>query len=271
MSERSFSSMCSNPFKLLALAVAVVLVMIGFVLAFANANPLSGTVGTSEEGNGSSQVAWWGLLGSLLLLIGSVIGYAFNWSISSRRIHIENVTKERAKWRKKIRDRALKVHDAIMSKNERAIFKLKCEFKTLLNPGDPEDEKIIKCFDIEESMSNEQLRERAQDFANLVAALLKHDWERAKAESAGLWKRVCGFRFLCFLKHVFCFLKDVWERAKAGSSGQCGRVCRFLGLWVCEICAERRKPDCPSLDLACEREAQCKSPSPEKDCGVPNK
>ena len=251
MSERSFSSMCSNPFKILALAVAVVLVMIGFVLALANVNPLSGTVGTSEEGNKSSQVAWWGLLGSVLLLIGSVIGYAFNWSISNRRIHIENVTQERAKWREKIRDRALKVHDAIMSKDKReTLFKLKCEFKTLLNPDDTDDQKIIACFDVEESMSKAQLQERAQDFASLVGALLKHDWDRAKAESAGLWKRVSRF-----LERAYRFLKGVWK----------------FGLDAWEDNVVRGKPKCPSLDLACEREAQCKTPSPEKDCGVPNK
>ena len=250
MSERSFSGMCSNPFKILALAVAVVLVMIGFVLAFANANPASGNVGTSGEGNGSIRVGWWGLIGPLLLLGGSVIGYAINWSISNRRIHIENVTQERAKWREKIRDRALKVHDAIMSKNEQALFKLKCEFKTLLNPDDTEDQRIIACFDVEESMSNAQLQERAQNFASLVAALLKHDWDRAKAESAGLWKRVSRF-----LQRAYRFLKGVWK----------------FGLDAWEDNVVRGKPKCPSLDLACEREAQCKTPSPEKDCGVPNK
>lgn len=152
MSERSLSSMCSNPFKILALAAAVVLVMIGFVFDFVNADPLSANVGASEGGNGSNPIAGWELVVGFFLggSFVSLIGYALNWSISNRRILIENITQERATWREKIRDRALKGHDAIMSKNERVLFKLKCEFKTLLNPGDSEDENIIKCFDIEE-------------------------------------------------------------------------------------------------------------------------
>ena len=227
MSERPFCSTCSNRFKILALALVVLLVtvMIGFVLAFANANPISGIVGTSEEGNGSVRVGLWGLIVSLLS--GGVVGYALNWTIAHRRMLVENITQERAKWREKIRDRALEVHDAIMSKNEEAIFRLKCQFKTLLNPNDVDDQDIIRCIGVEESMSNDRLRERAEDFANLVSCLLKHDWDRAKAESAGLLGKVCRFR-----------------------------------LWTCAVYVERGKPDCPSLNSAHEREARCNTSSP---------
>lgn len=227
MSERPFCKMCSNRFKILALALVVMLVavMLGCFLDFENASPISGNVGTSEEGNGPNHVGWWGLLGPLLG--AGVVGYVLNWSISNRRILIENITKERAKWRENIRDRALKVHKAIMSKNEEALFRLKCQFKTLLNPNDTADQDIIRCIGVEENMSNDRLQKRAEDFANRVSYLLKHDWDRAKDESAGLLGKACWFR-----------------------------------LGTCEIHIKRGKPDCPSLNSTHEREARCNTPSP---------
>ena len=68
------------------------------------------------------------------------------WLIAQRRIEVENVTQERAKWRKTIRTRALKVDDAILRGNEADLRRLKSEFRALLNPFDSDDREILNCM-----------------------------------------------------------------------------------------------------------------------------
>ena len=54
---------------------------------------------------------------SVLITVGAVPITAFvTWLIAAKRIVIENVTQERAKWRKKVRARALLVHDAMIKR-----------------------------------------------------------------------------------------------------------------------------------------------------------
>lgn len=62
---------------------------------------------------------------------------------SERKIQIENVTQERAKWREQIRVSAIKVH-RVASKTSLegenpSLDELRMVFELLLNPHDPED------------------------------------------------------------------------------------------------------------------------------------
>ncbi len=62
---------------------------------------------------------------------------------NERRIKIENVTAERARWRAEVRRKALAVHRAAMEGNGERISELLLEFTLILNPFDPKDLEIL--------------------------------------------------------------------------------------------------------------------------------
>lgn len=130
-----------------------------------------------------------------LLLTSAVVSALVSGFVSlrasERKIQIENITQERAKWREKIRLNAEKVHQAagIKSAEDRKIplSELRLVFELLLNPTDPEDVAIIRCI---EGLSNcTEPDKRLPEFSRRVAYLLKHDWERAKKEAKPWWWR----------------------------------------------------------------------------------
>lgn len=101
---------------------------------------------------------------------------------SERAIQIENITKERAKWRDKIRELALAVHNAARERNASSLGELRLSLSLNLNPTDPEDAGILRV--IGTLMKAEQPDEKcSHEFADRVALLLKHDWDRAKCEA----------------------------------------------------------------------------------------
>lgn len=121
----------------------------------------------------------------LSVIIGGFIVAISAQSIAQRRIQMDNVTQERAKWRNKIRSLVPKVHKAIMMEDidcrKRELQRYQNIFRTLLNPYDCADNKIIKaigCTYISQTDSEIQ----AKKFGKRVSRLLKHDWERAKEE-----------------------------------------------------------------------------------------
>lgn len=101
---------------------------------------------------------------------------------SERAIQIENITKERAKWRDKIREQALAVHKAVHLKDVASLGELKLSFSVNLNPTDPEDVAILNAIT---TMANATAPDDkvGQEFADRIALLLKHDWDRAKTEA----------------------------------------------------------------------------------------
>jgi len=114
------------------------------------------------------------------------------WTVH-RKISIENVTQDRKAWREKVRKTSLCVHDAIMSRKDDELNRLRAEFTCMLNPLDAEDNAIISC--ISSPIKGEELK-RAEEFADRVALLLKHDWERGKLEAGAFLMRVVFFRDL---------------------------------------------------------------------------
>jgi hypothetical protein len=127
----------------------------------------------------------------LQTLIGSaVVAAAISASISgfvslrtsARNINVEHVTRERAKWRDKVRDKALEVHRAIRSADADELAALHLQFALILNPLDAEDRRILRLMD---QLPVDQGTDAVfQELADRLALLLKHDWERAKREAA---------------------------------------------------------------------------------------
>jgi hypothetical protein len=100
---------------------------------------------------------------------------------SERKIQIENITQERAKWREKIRANALLVYQAAEKGDLKALGESRLAFQLLLNPFDAEDMAIIGS--ITALTQTPDPKPRLPEFAGRVSYLLKHDWERAKAEA----------------------------------------------------------------------------------------
>lgn len=99
---------------------------------------------------------------------------------AQRKISIENITQDRRAWREKIREKTLSVHDALISRDQKSLNRLRIEFRTILNPIDDDDKEIVKCIALPEE--GKEL-ESAEEFAKRIALLLKHDWERVKLEA----------------------------------------------------------------------------------------
>ena len=118
---------------------------------------------------------------SVVSIVVVVPATAFvTWMIAAKRIVIENITQERAKWRDNVREKALLVHDALIKRNEENLDRHRSEFRALLNPFDCEDMGIIRCIALPQP--GREL-EQAEEFADRIARLLKHDWDRAKCEA----------------------------------------------------------------------------------------
>jgi hypothetical protein len=129
------------------------------------------------------------MIGTLLTssVIAAIVAAAVAVWTTQKRISIENITQDRRAWREKIREKALMVHDALIARDEQVLNRLRSEFRALLNPRDPDDNEIISCI----RPPNEGKEfEHADEFAERVSLLLKHDWERVKLEAGPLIMRV---------------------------------------------------------------------------------
>jgi len=115
-------------------------------------------------------------------VVSALVAGLFAERSSKRAIQIENITKERAKWRDKIRELTLAVHKAATQKNRALLKEQRLNLSLNLNPIDTEDTAILTAID--KMTLSEQLDEKMlQEFSDRVALLLKHDWDRAKVEA----------------------------------------------------------------------------------------
>ena len=130
---------------------------------------------------------------TITLILGSSVVAAFvtnlfTTHVANKKIEIENITQERAKWREKIRENACAVSKSILESNEKELLRLRSIFRLLLNPLDEEDGNIIKAITIAPA---DKVKEKEAEFTERVSLLLKHDWERAKFEALP-WLQKCG-------------------------------------------------------------------------------
>jgi hypothetical protein len=116
-------------------------------------------------------------------VIATIVSGLVTLLVSERRIAAENVIQERTKWRDKIRCLALEVHEAFAKNDAAKLKELLARLSLHLSPHDSEDQQILALI-----ASGDQ--NRAEEFTQRLALLLKHDWERAKYE-ASLWRWMC--------------------------------------------------------------------------------
>jgi len=114
-------------------------------------------------------------------VVAALIAGLVSLRSAERKIQIENITQERAKWREKIRSNALLVHQAASSRDSAKLAELHLVFQLLLNPFDNEDQAVLEAITALGKTQDPSLR--LPEFAGRVAFLLKHDWERAKHEA----------------------------------------------------------------------------------------
>lgn len=117
-------------------------------------------------------------------VIGGLVASLVSLRSSERRIQIENVTQERAKWREKIRLKSTEVHRAALDNNLQRLAELHLEFALNLNPFHQEDRDILKV--IESMRARDTMDAKLSEFSCRIALLLKHDWDRAKHEAKPL-------------------------------------------------------------------------------------
>jgi precorrin-2 methylase len=125
-----------------------------------------------------------GIVAGVSSLLGAAIGAAVSLRTNSRNIKIENITKERAKWRDNVRKKALEVHQAAVEKNATRLQELYLEFTLILNPQDPEDRSIL---DLIQQLRSNSAESKLTELGERIALLLKHDWQRAKWEASPWW------------------------------------------------------------------------------------
>ncbi len=123
-------------------------------------------------------------------VFGVILGAAVTLYNSERRIRIENVTQERAKWREKIRCKATQVSRAATGNDKAKLLELHREFRLNLNPFDPTDISILDQIRQLANSNTAASDTRIDALFESLSYLLKHDWDRAKRE-ARFWKLPC--------------------------------------------------------------------------------
>jgi len=114
-------------------------------------------------------------------MVAALVAGIVSFRSSDRKIQIENIVQERAKWREKIRVNALLVQQAAVGHEPIKLDALHFTFRLLLNPHEEEDQLIL--LTIENLKSAGRLKLRMAEFSSRIALLLKHDWERTRHEA----------------------------------------------------------------------------------------
>ncbi|MBB1601439.1 hypothetical protein [Variovorax sp. UMC13] len=126
-------------------------------------------------------------------LAGVAVGF-LAFRKSERTVQVAAVSAERTSWRHELRALAAEIAGFQLFPAQASmpgrIWQLRARLATLLNPKDPLDVEILEHFD-------RLFFDGAQDmdlFTERIALLLKHDWERVKADSLplhlALWRAV---------------------------------------------------------------------------------
>ncbi|WP_085276212.1 hypothetical protein [Pseudogulbenkiania subflava] len=100
---------------------------------------------------------------------------------NERKINIENVTQERAKWRGAIRALADGLVKATREGDNQAIEYFCTQLSLNVNPFDNEDKGLIQA--VKQLTTTENKDYQLSEVIDRISLLLKHDWERAKRES----------------------------------------------------------------------------------------
>jgi len=114
-------------------------------------------------------------------VIAALIAALVSLRTSERKINIENITQERAKWRGAMRELSGSIVKATYAEDFRRV-KILCSQLTLnVNPFHKEDQLLIRATEL--LINSEDKESQIKEFTERMALLLKHDWDRAKRES----------------------------------------------------------------------------------------
>jgi hypothetical protein len=117
------------------------------------------------------------ILGSSV--IAAVVSAWVTKSTSNRSLYLENITRERAKWRERLREIVSTYPFVAPEVQER----FQIELVSRLNPYDVEDLGLI------ESVRRSTIGAAEKEEVSIrLSLLLKHDWERAKTEAASVFR-----------------------------------------------------------------------------------
>jgi hypothetical protein len=134
---------------------------------------------------GASQPNLWAIVAGSTV-IAALVGGIVSLHISARNIQVQSVTSERAKWRDKIREKALGAQRAIRDRQPEKLAEVYTEFVLSLNPQDPEDQGILTVLRTLPTPGSES--GTTEELVGRLSLLLKHDWERAKWESSSFFR-----------------------------------------------------------------------------------
>ena len=130
----------------------------------------------------------------LSLLAGTSLMSVTGWLVSffalrknEKSIHIEQITKERGKWRSNMRtltkDICILYSNTSQEIRREEVSSMRAALSTSLNPKCKKDNLIIDQFD---KLSVNDV-DSLHIFEKHVALLLKHDWERVKWECTAIY------------------------------------------------------------------------------------
>lgn len=114
-------------------------------------------------------------------LLAALIAALVSLRSSERKIHVENVTQERAKWRKAMRELADAIIKGARAGDPKEVGMQCAQLALNVNPFDAEDRGLVHAA--ETLTASSDLDASVREFTDRMALLLKHDWERAKREA----------------------------------------------------------------------------------------
>ncbi|WP_417069214.1 hypothetical protein [Niveibacterium terrae] len=114
-------------------------------------------------------------------VLAGIVAALVSLRCSERKIHVENVTQERAKWRGAMRALAEELIKAAREANAKKVER-QCALLALnVNPFDSEDKGLVETA--RKLSGAADIDSHVFEFTDRMALLLKHDWERAKREA----------------------------------------------------------------------------------------
>lgn len=114
-------------------------------------------------------------------VVAGLIGALVAVRNSERKIQVENVTAERAKWRTVMRTLAADLTVAAQINDQQKVALLCGQLELNLNPFDREDQALV--VTAKRLSDSDKVTDHLKEFGVRMALLLKHDWDRAKREA----------------------------------------------------------------------------------------
>jgi hypothetical protein len=113
--------------------------------------------------------------------VAALVAGLVSFRSHERKMQLESITQERAKWRETIMANALLVQHAVVAQDPTKLDELHLAFRLLLDPHDEEDQLILITIENLKGVGKRKLR--MAEFSSRVALLLKHDRDRSRHEA----------------------------------------------------------------------------------------